>query len=292
MWRSGAKKLLSYFMTPGQIDALYREYRKRVFLLKYGNVNEHRVQIDELDVVYSTDDYRSKRFFFHRRDPDVVHEEPVTRELIRRARTSNCFLEIGAHIGYYSCLIAKMMKGEGVVFAFEMDRENYRILNKNIELNDCTANVSTYNLAVTDKSGEVAYALHPDSSGAGQYVVTDVGDLLQDGKSVTVRSVSIDSFLESVDPVPDLVKIDVEGAEGMVLMGMTELMQNDRPTVYIEIHPQKLRNYGWSHSEVVQRLADLGYTVFDIGRYGNQGYRRIGVNSQILNESTMLMAQP
>jgi FkbM family methyltransferase len=149
----------------------------------------------------------------------------------------------------------------GNVYAFEMDSQSFALLQQNVAANDL-ANVAAHNLAVADVPGVVAYRPNP----AGPHPELRLqGDAegIQAG-AVQVDAVTLDDFLGREGVAPDVVKIDVEGAEMKVLLGMHETLRRHRPTLFMEIHPANLPTFGSSTAAILSLLGEHGYRLFEI----------------------------
>ena len=134
--------------------------------------------------------------------------------------------DIGANIGYLTLLLCRKVGPTGHVFAFEPEPDNFRELVRNVEKNRISFCVPLQ-LAVGADDCQVALA-----SGLNGYVQTEAA------MEPNCRMVSLDSFVkERVIPEVDLVKIDVEGHELDVLLGMSKVIDHDRPILYVEVHP-------------------------------------------------------
>lgn len=159
------------------------------------------------------------------------------------------FADVGAYRGIYSFLASS--KG-ATSYCFEITKDNYSEIEKTIEENP-GLDVTAERKAVWSKVGSVKV---PDS-GTGQ---SKVGE----GKS-KVDSVSLDEYFKD-RTYPDVVKIDVEGAEGQVLEGAKDLLEKSHPTLFIEFHfKSRMQEFGYSFSELKSALKHHGYqlTVLD-----------------------------
>lgn len=143
--------------------------------------------------------------------------------------------DIGANIGLISLLLAcdNSAVKPAVIHSFEPESKNFSELNKNIALNNKQNAVVPHKLALSDSTGKVML-----------YTFAAVGDgrhsISTDRKSTNSESVpsmrAID-FCNERGAFPDIVKIDVEGAEGLVLSGMEELVSTRPPKhFFIEVH--------------------------------------------------------
>ncbi|MCK4735841.1 MAG: FkbM family methyltransferase, partial [Methanophagales archaeon] len=131
----------------------------------------------------------------------IVFEKEVSK--------SSVVYDIGAHVGFYTLLASELVSGGGRVIAFEPAFRNLKYLKKHVEINHC-ANVKIIEAAVSDKSGISHFNEGHSSS---------MGHLSEDG-NLTVDTVSIDKLVGAGKiPAPDYIKIDVEGAELLVLKG-------------------------------------------------------------------------
>lgn len=149
--------------------------------------------------------------------------EPHVRDLLTRwIRRGSTVLDVGAHIGTHSIWMASLAGPEGLVYAFEPQRNIYRELVWNLRAND-VRNVVPLRFALGDKSAVV----HMEPTVAGNEGHTAVG---QGGDAVEMRT--LDSFgFRNVS----FLKVDVEGYEDPVLRGARQLLARDRPFISLEI---------------------------------------------------------
>src|SRR6266436_6124718 len=198
-------------------------------------------------------------------------EEEVGRELYCRGifeseeteflkslvtETSVCF-DIGANIGYYSLLFASLSP-RGFVHSFEPVPLNYHILCANSLLNGFT-NLNANLCAVGDREDNVELIVSTDSAYSS---LVDTGRKPVASK-ISVRMITLDEYCESNDIRRiDLLKVDVEGAEGRVLSGAQRIMENPerRPrTAMLELYEPMLKRYESSIEEISAQMRALGY---------------------------------
>ena len=235
--------------------------RRRMSLKKYGAIDRFEAKIQGLSVCFSTEDPYSNQWFFPRYAGGKIHEESITELLLEDLKASKCFVDVGANLAWYTCLASKRMPN-GIVYGFEMDSLNYALLQKNVSINECR-NVMIYHAAVTDMPGRASYkrrSIDPRadfhlSSGAPE---TDAG------AEISVEAISLDDFFEDKEVKPDVIKIDVEGAETKVLKGMKGIMKTQDLRLFVEVHPRVLPELQSSTKEVLSLLIDSGYEVFEI----------------------------
>ncbi|MBZ5668208.1 MAG: FkbM family methyltransferase [Acidobacteriia bacterium] len=166
-----------------------------------------------------------------------------------RVAKGSVVFDIGANTGFYTLLASVLVGPQGRVFAFEPVPRNLRYLQEHLRINGIK-NVSVIEAAVADCVGVAHFDAGPNPS---------MGRLAADG-CLTVRTVSLDEMVRRGElPPPDYMKIDVEGAELLVLTGATFLLENTRPTVFLATHGQDL------HQQCCQLLESFGYQLRAIG---------------------------
>jgi FkbM family methyltransferase len=134
--------------------------------------------------------------------------EPEETELVvRQLHTGANFLDVGAHVGWFTVLAGRKVGKNGRVFAFESFPSNFDRLSKNIKANGLN-NVSIRNVAVSEKTGTLSLGIQSDSGS----VTAGPGPT----ERVTVDAVTLDELLPEYITI-DLLKIDVEGHEAAVL---------------------------------------------------------------------------
>ena len=182
------------------------------------------------------------------------YERACAETLKERAKPGAFCLDLGANLGYFSLFLSRLVGQGGKVVAFEPMPENLKVLRENAELSD--GNLSIVGAAVGDRSGEIELI----STAAERYTkaASAVSYYLEGAaKTTTVPSLRLDEYFAGADRLPDLIKVDVEGAELAVLSGARETILRGKPDLVIEIH-------GWGSPEAEQVLGvlrEFGYIV-------------------------------
>jgi len=182
--------------------------------------------------------------------------EKRTTELFKEiVRPGMNVIDIGANIGYYTLLAARLVGERGKVFAFEPEPQNYALLVKNIEINDFQ-NITALPKAVSDKTGRVK--LFVDKTEPGAHSIYKVRDSATE--AIEVDCMSLDDVFKSDDCPVDFVKVDVEGAEVTVLLGMTKIIErNKNLKILTEFWPTGLIGSGFSPQEYWDKLTESGF---------------------------------
>jgi FkbM family methyltransferase len=170
------------------------------------------------------------------------------------------FLDVGAHIGYFSLKAALKVGDSGRVVAFEPNPAMIRLLRQNLAASKI-GNVNVQEIACTDR--EQMITLYASST-----ISTAVSSLAQENvksetspHAVTVRGRPIDEVVRELGLTRmDAIKIDVEGAEVSVLRGARETLKRFAPKVILEVAPDLLAGFHNKPEDVFALLREAGYT--------------------------------
>lgn len=171
--------------------------------------------------------------------------------------------DIGAHIGYHSLCFAKLVGDEGKVISFEPNKSNIERFKINFSANSEFINrIVLEEVAVSSESGysEFYFSDNVDngtSSGSfllGSSTALNINQYINMGfKKDGIITISLDNYCSRNNYVPSLIKIDVEGAEHLVLYGAENILKKYKPILLIEIHSI------FSMYEVMSKLIELKY---------------------------------
>lgn len=177
-----------------------------------------------------------------------TYEGDKVRSFAERVRPGQTVYDLGAHIGYYTLLASRLVGPDGRVIALEPEPQNLRFLRRHLQLNRVT-NVEVVEAAVTDSVGEISFEVGPTST-TGKVAAGGVAS------SLAVRCVTIDDLvLVQGMPAPDLIKMDIEGAEGLALRGAEQVFARYRPTIFLATHNPPV------HRECIGFLEALDYQI-------------------------------
>lgn len=206
-----------------------------LFHLRYRYFDELHVELNGSRLNFFTGDPIARRWFFPRYRDGSVHEPPVTRKIREELREDDTFFDIGANLGFFTVL-GQVTCTEGRIHSFELDPELIGLIKKSVELNE-GGEVVINGLAVTNESGDLAkFAAVQSGNKSTNSIFSDEG-------SVQIPTFSIDDYCKNSEVSPEVVKIDVEGAERLVLEGMEKTIT--RPTlrsIFLEVHPGLIPN--------------------------------------------------
>lgn len=171
-------------------------------------------------------------------EPELVD---ACRELIEPGMV---IYDVGANIGYVSMLFAEFTGPEGKVLAFEPLPENAKRIRENVQLNNYKQ-IDVYENAVIDAERPVSFLRHR-SVGMGK-ALGSAGRADQEYKTeLTVHGIGLDDFvINKGNPIPDLIKIDIEGGEVMALPGMEGILTQNGPILMIELHGEESEQVAW-----------------------------------------------
>lgn len=196
-------------------------------------------------------------------------KEPETLNWIDQTmRPGDVLFDVGANIGLYSLYAALRFKGQISCFAFEPEPANWKRLNDNIIVNDLSASLIAYGIAVSAAPGLDRFYLNPESFTVSEESGAQAGTAMHrlhspcdfSGKQFSqghvcgVACVSVDSLWQEYGlPVPTHIKIDVDGLESYVVEGMRHtLMRRELRHILLELSPS-------SDSALIEMLRGAGF---------------------------------
>jgi FkbM family methyltransferase len=173
-----------------------------------------------------------------------LEKQVVMKRVVKPGMT---VFDIGANAGFYTLFFSRLVGDRGQVWAFEPLPENGHNILRHIRLNRLQ-NVTLLQAAVSDRIGAVGFAAEDNSTGA----------IAQRGDFIT-PTFSLDYLVcNQVIPAPDLIKIDVEGAEYLVLEGARLLLNQQKPMLFIALHGAEQKR------RCQKALERLDYQIFNL----------------------------
>ena len=187
------------------------------------------------------------------------YEPELIRTLKQYLKRGDTCIDVGGHVGYLSLIMARLVGPQGRVVSFEPVPQTCKALEENIQLNGLN-NIGHECAAVGNSEGtlELVCTKGQELSWTASSVGYSVpGEQMR----ISVPVVTLDHYLQRRALRPNLIKIDVEGAELSVLRGARRTLQEIRPVVLVEIH-----DLGEKHkAEALALLEEFGYTVTSLG---------------------------
>lgn len=188
----------------------------------------------------------------------IFQKEPCTLEWIAGFEPDDVLLDCGANVGMYTIWAAATRGSQ--VFAFEPESKNYALLNRNIELNRVVDRVRAYCLGLSDERGLSELHMADLRAGGSCHSLGEALDYKHDPLDVKFVQGSvadtIDHLVSSGEmPVPNHIKIDVDGFEPKVIGGARETLRDPSVrSLLIEINPNLA-----DHREMAEALRRLGF---------------------------------
>jgi FkbM family methyltransferase len=163
-------------------------------------------------------------------------------------------LDIGANIGYYTLLMAKLTREKGKVYAVEPVIQNIELLKKNIKLNKYK-NIEVFQLALGNKN-KIAPIYISNKRNWHSVIKSELIKNNIIGKAL-VKMITCDEFLQNKIS-PDFIRMDVEGYETEIIEGMKKFLDSKKPTkILMEIHDSR----GGKREEALESLKNFGFQV-------------------------------
>ncbi|WP_327054156.1 FkbM family methyltransferase [Halomicrococcus gelatinilyticus] len=188
----------------------------------------------------------------YQRATSLVGERAVVESLLADVRPSDVVYDVGANIGTHACFVGRQLR-DGEVVAFEPMPTNAVRLRHNLSTNVPSGRWRVAELALDDDDGTGRLSVESDDFGEGNHALATDGDLPVDVR----RGESL--IDEGTYPAPDVLKVDVEGAELRVLRGLADRLDDVR-VVYVELHHELSSDYDTSTAEIEAFLCDHGFS--------------------------------
>jgi FkbM family methyltransferase len=174
------------------------------------------------------------------------------------------FWDVGAHIGEHTLLAARAVGNAGEIHAFEPSPETYALLAANVTSNGLQT-VRLNRLAVSDTCKDTTFQVF-DEPAISCLTPSEKEDRTYKSQQIHVACVSLDHYGKD-KRVPDLIKIDVEGAELSVLEGMVNLLSIESsrcPVLIFEFSPTNTQRFGYQSTRIISFLTNFGFNVYSL----------------------------
>ena len=178
------------------------------------------------------------------------------RDCVEASRGKRCMLDVGAHIGLVTLPVSRVLASGGRVYAFEPAEANHRHLCEHLIMNEIDNVEVVQALVGAEESAAVPFFEQSEASGMNSVVVVKDHDAYLEN---TRRQITLDGFCAERDIAPEVIKIDIEGAELDVLAGSRETLRRCRPVIFLSIHPKHIEALGRSCAELAELIDSLGY---------------------------------
>jgi len=172
-----------------------------------------------------------------------VYEPETTAALGKALSEGDVAFDVGAHVGYLTAVASRAVGETGSVYAFEPRPLNRETLERHLRINGLT-NVTVLETGVASEAGIRRFAV---DTGSG------TGHLSEEG-ALEIRTVALDEEIGAGRlPAPDLIKVDVEGAEAEVLSGARATLRRHGPVLLVSTHGPE------PYEAVIGILTEAGY---------------------------------
>lgn len=187
-------------------------------------------------------------------------EHSITTFLLDLIKPGMTVVDIGANIGYFTLLAASLTGEKGVVYAFEPNPANFKLLQRNVIANWYVKWVQCFPCALFNQATHMTLRTASSIPGAGSLFLTEAtGAPVQLDETVTVTTKTLDELVQV--PV-DVIKIDAEGSEPFILEGMkATLTRSPGVKIVMEFNLQALQAAGKNPREFLARIETLGLKV-------------------------------
>ena len=174
------------------------------------------------------------------------YELPTQEAIARELRQGDVFWDVGANAGFFSLLACRIVGPAGNVVSFDPDPRNCQSMQEACALNDLR-NWSIVPQAISSDPGMVSFCYNEQGDSFGH-----LGKLGGGNDCIEVEATTLDRAVKAFRP-PQVIKMDIEGAEGLAMIGSSHMLNSIRPTWIIELHGMK------AGAEVTKALAGAGY---------------------------------
>lgn len=190
-----------------------------------------------------------------------IYEPNQTKIVKKYVHEGDVVIDVGAHVGYYTLLMAQLVGKNGKVYSFEPDPVNFELLKKSVEINGFE-NVVLIQKAVSDTTEKIKLFLGDNDSAINRIYDAKLGDAK---KSIDVESITIDEYFKENDKLFNFIKIDSEGSEAKIINGMEKFLTKNRKLIMMtEFFPFLIKKSGDEPKQYLKSLENSGFELYNI----------------------------
>lgn len=260
-------------VAPERMRRVLRRIRDRVRGWYYRRGDQLTVQYRGEGLRFDTRSEIAKDWFFPRYGGGRrLHEPRVCRVLEALLEPGDVFFDVGANVGFFTVLGARLCAPGGTVHAFELDPRLIGEIARSVCLNRGLAHVRTICCACGDGNGDlVAYAPSQWGNPSTNRIVPLASQSQHAADaSGTAVTLTLDRYCDRSGVRPDLVKMDIEGGEVEALRGMRRVLTEARPRLVLELHPEAVRERGVDPENLAEAVRGAGYGIRVVPSYRQQ----------------------
>jgi len=238
--------------------------RRRAFqplLARLGSKTATFKVINEIRIEIPLQDQTGPGFYLNFGGPQAFYhyEEAEKLEIVRAMPREGVFLDIGANIGLFSTYVSKLLP-QARCYAFEPSALLAECIRRTCRLSPFPR-IEVQELCLSDREGTVDLHMHRKNSGGNSIIEGNIGTAEQ-GAALSVKSLTMDTWVSQAQvPRVDVIKIDVQGAEMLVLRGGKKTIERYKPTLLIEIENPNLIPAGTEWRKLLQEMFAESYSV-------------------------------
>ncbi len=212
------------------------------------------------------------------------YEHSVMNRLAQIAKQYDTpvFVDVGAHYGYHTVYMSKLGGPSGKVYAFEPNKEYFKVLSINARLNKLQ-NAVLQSVALSDKNGPVVLETSRRMKARGflreKRKMRTLMSPASEGEACT--AITFDEMAQASDISPDIVKIDVHGAEGNVISGMKKTLRHGVSHLFCELHGEM--SDGYCVRDVVSAMQDAGMEIFEFRGFRGRDGRLVAISQDLFS---------
>ena len=252
------KNLVNFMKKMGLKRKLFKKINKRVLKIVRILLRETEVNIDENKLFLDSLDSLDLSL-------NTDYESYITKVIKKELKKGDIFLDLGANIGFFTLIAAKIVGDTGKVYAFEPDTTNFNLLKKNIDYNHYK-NIILVNKAVSDYEGQGELYLSKDNFADHRTFYIN-----NDRDKTKINIIKLDNFFTKWQKI-NFIKMDIQGDEYKAFLGMLELIKrSDNLKMVFEYYPEGIKQRKQNVDEFLKQL----YELFDVYLIRNKDVLKI-----------------
>lgn len=190
-------------------------------------------------------------------------EPSETAYLASRLEPGDTFLDIGANVGWFTLLAAKHVGPNGAVHAFEPRPQTRHMLKRTVHDNRLQNYVTVWPYALGDRPGRLNLVWRRGTENPGNSFLSFHSNIDPAYEAVQVDVRVLDDLIPDAINFPDVIKIDVEGAEPLVFNGAKKALAKKKPSILSELYPEQLMSVsGMTPAQYIQQMEEYGYKCY------------------------------